>query len=785
MRAETNRVGHRVGMLVLAMATACQAGVVRAQTTSFQYDARGNVTGITDGRGKVWTQSYDALSRMTQQVQPPPVSGQPSPTIGIGYNSLDAVTSVTDPRSLVTTYTVDGLGNRTSLTSPDTGTTGRTFDAAGNVLTQTDARGKTTTYTYDALNRLTKADYPTGTDTVYEYDGGASPPANSNGRLTGITDEAGTTAFTYNGFGEVLTRTQTVSTKVRTVTYTYGTSGTATGKITSITYPSANRINFSYDAAGRITGITLNPTNTNGSGTNTGSTVTLLSAIDYAPFGAATNWTWGNAATYSRSFDLSGRLVTYPLGDGSQAGLVRTVTYDAASRITGYTHVNGSGVAQPSFDQTFGYDDLNRLTGWTTASSSQGYGYDRTGNRTTLTIGGSNYTYTTASTSNRLTSTSGPAPAKTNTYDAAGNLTGNGTATFAYSDRGRMASATVGANTVTYLYNGLGQRVKKAGPMVVVPTGAIYYAYDEAGHLIGQYDTDLKVLQEMVYLGDTPVALIKQTTSGSTVTTTVFYVYADQIDTPRVITRTSDNKMVWRWDGADPFGAAAADENPASLGAFGNDQRFPGQWYDKETNLHYNWFRDHDPQIGRYVQSDPIGLAGGINTYAYVGNLPTSQIDPSGLQVPFPGSSAAGATGGLGGAGGWNRPGGISHPGGTGNPILDDALNLPRPPSPFALPTWMTSDASDDANSCPVPGATPGRKTKGRTTQWVKPGGMSDADRDFDNLGPTGIRDLPDGGRTGTLPDGRSVNVRPDSTDGRPTLEIQDGKRRDKIRYGP
>lgn len=154
------------------------------------------------------------------------------------------------------------------------------------------------------------------------------------------------------------------------------------------------------------------------------------------------------------------------------------------------------------------------------------------------------YAYTIAGTSNRLTHTSGPPPAKTNTYDAAGNLTGNGTATFAYSDRGRMDSATVGANTVTYLYNGQGQRVKKPGPTAVVPTGAIYYAYDEAGHLIGLYDTNLQVLQELVYLGDTPVALIKQTTSGSTVTTAAYYVYADQIDTPRVITRASDNKMM-------------------------------------------------------------------------------------------------------------------------------------------------------------------------------------------------------------------------------------------------
>ena len=85
----------------------------------------------------------------------------------------------------------------------------------------------------------------------------------------------------------------------------------------------------------------------------------------------------------------------------------------------------------------------------------------------------------------------------------------------------------------------------------------------------------------------------------------------------------------------------------------------------------------------------------------------------------------------------------------------------------------------------PVPGATPGDKTKGRTTQWENDGSMDEANRDFDAKGPKDVVPLPDGGRRGTLPDGRQINVRPDSTDGRPTLEIQNGKSRDKVRYNP
>jgi hypothetical protein len=94
------------------------------------------------------------------------------------------------------------------------------------------------------------------------------------------------------------------------------------------------------------------------------------------------------------------------------------------------------------------------------------------------------------------------------------------------------------------------------------------------------------------------------------------------------------------------------------------------------------------------------------------------------------------------------------------------------------------SQAEGGEKSPPVPDAKPGRETKGRTTQWEKPGSMADADRDFDKLNPSGVRELPNGGRSGTLSDGRTVVVRPESTDGRPTLEIQDGKNRDKVRYG-
>lgn len=114
---------------------------------------------------------------------------------------------------------------------------------------------------------------------------------------------------------------------------------------------------------------------------------------------------------------------------------------------------------------------------------------------------------------------------------------------------------------------------------------------------------------------------------------TIAYVHSDHLGTPRMITHTSDNAMLWRWENTEPFGNAAPDENPSGLGPFTYNLRFPGQHFDAETGTHYNYFRDYDPAIGRYVQSDPIGLRGGINTYGYVEGSPLAFVDTEGLWV--------------------------------------------------------------------------------------------------------------------------------------------------------
>jgi RHS repeat-associated protein len=126
---------------------------------------------------------------------------------------------------------------------------------------------------------------------------------------------------------------------------------------------------------------------------------------------------------------------------------------------------------------------------------------------------------------------------------------------------------------------------------------------------------------------------------GAVLAQTLHFVHPDHLNTPRVITNQA-SQVVWRWDQTEPFGADPANENPTGLGAFVYNLRLPGQHFDKETNLHYNYFRDYDSAIGRYIQSDPVGLRGGINTYAYSYDNPLTYTDPRGLDVTinqFPG----------------------------------------------------------------------------------------------------------------------------------------------------
>jgi RHS repeat-associated protein len=615
-----------------------------AMVYQYGYDAMGRPTIMVDPNGQTTNIYYDSLGRPIQKQEPANV-GASTPTITqMGYNLADDLTSVTDPRNLATTYSPNGLGNVTAQTSPDSGTSGYTYDANGNLLTKTDARGKLTSYTYDVLDRLKTVTYPSGTPTALEYDGGAAPYAGATGELTKITDESGSITYSYDSAGRLTSKTQITNSggggKTLVVGYTWGDSGSAIDKLIAITYPSGNRVNYSYDQYGQVSGISTNAANPNGVGTNTGAANPLLSGITTNADGQPTGWSWANGKTQAIGYDSFGLVASYKLGDatgtGASAGVLRTLSRDAAGRILGYSHTN-SATPVSNLDQSFGYDNLNRLLSASQGSASTQYSYDATGNRTSTTVNATTYANTVSPSSNRLTQTQDVGGTASIVHDAAGNITSDGLNSFTYSDRGRMASATTAGGTVNYRYNALELRVSKTGPTSLIPTGTSYYVYDEAGKLLGEYDANGAPLYETVYLGGSiaalPVGVIKQTGSAANgnIATDLYHVYADHTATPRVITRATDEAIVWRWDASEAFGGTTPDQNPNALGTFAYNQRFPGQVFDAETGLFDNWNRTYDARQGRYRQSDPIGLGGGINTYSYVSGNPLDSIDPMGL----------------------------------------------------------------------------------------------------------------------------------------------------------
>ncbi|MDR1529990.1 MAG: hypothetical protein LBS40_06290, partial [Burkholderiales bacterium] len=221
--------------------------------------------------------------------------------------------------------------------------------------------------------------------------------------------------------------------------------------------------------------------------------------------------------------------------------------------------------------------------------------------------------------SNRLLKVEGTSNLVTYQYDETGSLTRRNADTFIYDQRGRL----VQANGTTYKIDALNLRVEKQGQGAATSSGIRQFVYDEQGHLIGEYDAATgNPIIEHVWLNDLPVAVIKNSS--------VFYVYPDHLGTPRAIT-DDQNRTVWYWNYDEPFGKTEPNEDPNGLGDFTYNLRFPGQYYDAETRLHYNWHRDYDASTGRYIQSDPIGLEGGINIYAYVEGNPIMFTDPWGL----------------------------------------------------------------------------------------------------------------------------------------------------------
>jgi RHS repeat-associated protein len=544
---------------------------------------------------------YNDLGQLWQQLT---VARTDSQATVFNYDQSGDQTSVVGPMYRATTSTYDALRRVVQIVDPAFGSTLFSYDANDNLTTVTDPRGRATTYAYSGLGDLEAQVSPDTGTTTSTFDSG--------GNVHTSTDARGAiTTSTYDALGRMSTQSFTLSGSTdQSISYGYDADSNGKGRMTSAA-DANHSLTWTYDAQGRVTaktqtvgGVSLSTaygysngvltTMTTPSGRSlvygyTGGRLTsisldgntLLSNVTYDPFGPVTGWTWGNGTLAVRVFDLDGRLSLL-----DSAGL------------SVYTYHDDGTIASRSDDT------VNSFTA--PAGSS------------TLTI---------SPTSNRVTSIDGTV-ARSYSYDAAGNTLSNGSTvhTYYYSGRmktGRLASS---ATDTTYIYNALGQRVRKSGG----PAGTVLYYYDEGGHLLGEYTSTGALIEETIWFGDIPVATVRTGPGG----VEVYYVHTDHLNSPRRVSRPADNVIVWRWD-SDAYGEAAPKEDPdGDSVVFAYQLRFPGQYFDPETGLHYNYFRDYDPAVGRYAKSDPIGLKGGINTYAYVGSNPLSYSDPTGLAPP-------------------------------------------------------------------------------------------------------------------------------------------------------
>jgi RHS repeat-associated protein len=629
----------------------------------------------------------------------------------------------------------------------------------------TDALGRTTTYERDLLGRPTRITHPDGTTTTLHYDQGAV------GYLSSVTDPSGTTSYERDSLGRTTRKTQTLSNgNTRSIAYQYD----ASGQLAATTYPGGQALQYQRDTTGQITALVWagQPIVQNITWTPLGQPQSWQWTLPGAAIGLPGSRSYNSAGqttateTTSQQYDGAGRILSltqhlwHPADtDSSHSTLAQSPTtwsasYDRAGRLSALTKTSGSGHAKDS--TTYQYDPNGNLT------SSQRERAATTTTRSYRTESGHNKLLGFSQTS---TSASGTASTSvTHTYDAAGNLQTDGLHQYHYDSQGRLQSSQTGqgpdAPTTRYAHNALGQRVFKTEPLFAAASskdGALddeeedpsllqtlvdfftrlwnpaksdaehlgwAYLYDEDGSLLGEYGmggAQSAGQSQYIYLptaqGPIPMA--------AEIDNRLYAIHTDHLGTPRRLTQ-ADGQAAWQW-AYTPYG----DETP-TLGAkrFTNETtnpttgstniapvrfnlRYPGQYFDEESGLHYNYFRSYDPRTGRYTQSDPIGLDGGWNRFAYVGGNPLGMTDPMGLQtvaptpwgpmplplpLPVPGGGSAAAQGGDPVDGPPNGGGTIIWPPGYGPNREPVQCRIDIPPPPPIIPP--KPDCEQQLKSC-------------------------------------------------------------------------------------
>jgi RHS repeat-associated protein len=495
----------------------------------------------------------------------------------------------------------NGFGEVIREVSPDRGSSIYYYDAAGAMSAAIDGRGQRTDYARDVLGRMisaTPVGRPASEVIAYSYDTGGFG-SYQIGRLAKVTDGTGETRFEYDHRGNMLQRSQTVgSTTNANLAYTYDLAD----RIASVRYPSGREVRYNRDGKGRVSGVETR-------GSATAAWVGLASSLSYDPFGPVTIMALGNGLNVANDRGIDGRL--------SARRLTRVVTGEKLS------------------DLTYRYDPDGNIGGIDDAvvpERSALYGYDSAG-RLTLTVAegaATAQTYNTSTGTNRLASITSPAGTRSIAYDGRGNPAtearpGGIAVTTAYDGHGRLTSyARTGEANLTHSYNGLDDRVATTS-VNTSGTDTRRFVYAPDGRVLGEYGANASdVKAEFIWaspeVGDTgqfggddglggymPLAVAANDNLGMSQLT---WVHGNHMGVPAVFTDASGTEL------SIPTGYALPG--------------FPGQSRTL-TDLYYNRHRDYDPTTGRYIQADPVGLAGGANPYSYAMNNPLRYTDSKGL----------------------------------------------------------------------------------------------------------------------------------------------------------